>query len=157
MPRTAISAFQLYIFLLTVFLFARIPQALATPDCTAFLKAANTYDELDSKTRKLVQKHSIFPLTDWSNHSSYEAILLVQTVSPKVQLIAEVLLPKNKKTAQRIVAAFIPWKIDPQYYRANFDPITWIGEPASSAVLTLRLEENQKLLCQQDYKITSAD
>lgn len=127
------------------------------PTCESFLRGKNSYDELDPATKKVVQKISVFELTEWSKHSAYEEIWGTN-LTPESSILHIEIRNKIKGPARKVTfAKFSEVKSNPTYKAAKFRPLDWIGKAPEPGVLTFRLENNSTTLCEQSFALTEGD
>lgn len=123
--------------------------------CDAFLRAFNTYDEFENG--KLEEKHSVFELTEWSNHSSFEGILANSTVPEGAEVTLEYRKVIRGKVVKSAKSGFTKWALDPHYRKADIDTVGFFGKELTSGTYTIRLRNGDKILCEQTEAVLPPD
>jgi hypothetical protein len=127
-------------------LLASIP-ATAAPSCGDRLIAYTVYEEFENG--KIQQKHSFFPVGDWSDASAFDGLLLS---GPTTASLDVVLRQQAKRTVKRY--SFSAWELDPAYSQAEgFAPKNFFKDADSGDSFTFRLKEDGKTACEDTYEI----
>lgn len=138
-------------------------QAARAAGCSEYLKAASEYEELVDGL--VVQKKSVFDLTDWSPNSDFEHILATDKVpaGAKLELQAEAKTAAKPGTKAPTVATaktsveFKKWDLDPKFRRADFSPQEYFKTAKGAASVVLQVKKGTDVLCTETRRISGGD
>lgn len=116
--------------------------------CDKYLKTYNVYEEfIDAK---IVERYSLFSVTDWSPDSQFEGIILTPSAPSGVEL--NVLIGHNKVDVHSITK-FEKWSLDPRYRRADFDPAKAFESAGKNKTFSVELKKGIQILCRETKEI----
>lgn len=124
--------------------------AMAADSCGTRLQAFNIYEELVDG--RIVEKHSIFPVEDWSESSAFEGLLIKDSEDKDVQLSVEVKKTATGKVLRSADFSFAVWPRNRTYRESKqFVPADFFR--VAPGVFTLKLIQKKKTLCEDSYRI----
>lgn len=132
MPRIAVT---LLLSLLSTSAFA---------DCGERVQAFTSYEDYNDQMQR-VDGVSIFPLIEYSPHSSFDGLVISSNENPKTKIEIEVRKGKNKKARESFAFKKFALK-DGFRATTDLDPAEFFGDEDGSFVLRLVL--NGKTLCE---------
>lgn len=123
----------------------------ATP-CGNKLQAYVVYEDLEKG--KIVERHSLFNLMEWSDSSAFDGVAVPSSLGPDLTLTFEVRPSLKSKNGRSWDFSFAPWSRDSKYLTArNFSPGPLIGE--SRGVFTVTLKKGKTVICEETHGISA--
>jgi|GEM_PF-3776902 hypothetical protein len=116
--------------------------------CDKYLKTYNVYEELIDA--KVVERYSLFSVTDWSVDSQFEGIILTPEAPENPELRIQISTNKAKMVT---VTKFEKWSMDERYRRADFDPIKAFANAGRARMFTVELRKGIQILCTETKEI----
>lgn len=125
---------------------------MAASPCGNKLQAFVVYEDLEKG--KIVERHSLFKLMEWSDSSAFDGVAAPSALGPNLTLTFEVRPSLRAKSGRSWDFSFASWSRDSKYQIAqNFSPAPLIGE--SAGVFTVTLKKGKEILCQETHGISS--
>lgn len=113
------------------------------PTCSDQVWGFNIYERLESG--KIVEKYSVFEIDDWSEHSSFQGLLIKSKKSSEL----EVEMRREGSTVKTQSWAFKSWDYDKDYYEASgFDPSVFFSGAEENSYFVLRIKQGGKTICE---------
>jgi hypothetical protein len=120
--------------------------------CGDRVQGFNIYETRD-KAQKIIEKHTVLELADWTKHSTFEG-LLVKKDEPADSLEIEFKPALASQPASNMVSDFSIWDLDKNYkWAKKINPLTFLDE--KSGHITIRLKLKNETLCTQELRATS--
>ena len=116
--------------------------------CDKYLKTYNVYEEfIDAK---VVERYSLFSVTDWSPDSQFEGFILTQEAPDNVELRLQIGANKAKMIT---VTSFAKWHMDERFRRADLDPVKAFEKAGKAKTFTVELKSGIQVLCTETKEI----
>ncbi|MBX3039235.1 MAG: hypothetical protein KF789_00840 [Bdellovibrionaceae bacterium] len=125
---------------------------MAASPCGNKLQAFVVYEDLEKG--KIVERHSLFNLMEWSDSSAFDGVVAPASSGSDLKLTFEVRPSLRSKAGNSWDFSFVPWSRDSKYLVAqNFSPAPLIGE--SAGIFTITLKNGKNIVCQETHGISS--
>lgn len=121
--------------------------ALATV-CSAYVQA---YSEYTQKVEgKIVKKHSIFEMTDWTRNSRFQGLVLTEKAPANAELVLETRASSKSKTNITIAKETKPFEQDKKYRVVDLNIEQKLGSaPGGSGAFVVTVMADGKELCSE--------
>lgn len=119
---------------------------LAATSCNNFLQAFNEYTQ--KVEGKLVKKHSIFEMTDWSRNSRFQGLVLTDKAPANVEVVLESKAGGKAKAMRTVAKKTTPFVQDNKYRVVELDVEKQLtSAPTGSGSFIVRVLADGKELC----------
>jgi hypothetical protein len=118
--------------------------------CEKYLRAFNTYEQLEAG--KIVEKQSVFPLTEWSPDSQFEGFVLSKEAPEKAEVRISL---SSKNGAFEAFETFQTWSLDSQYRVSTWDARKFFADVRKAKSFTVELHSGAEVLCKETKEILS--
>jgi len=115
--------------------------------CEKYVKVFNIYEEV--LAGKTVENFSVFAVTDWSEDSSFQGLLLTKEAPEKVELRISL----GSRPVYEGIESFETWEKDSQYRKASFDPEKFFANVSKAKTFSLELHSGNHVLCRETREI----
>lgn len=133
-------------FLLSSFLMAAEP-------CGVRLQAFSIWEDLEGN--RIVEKHSVFPLGNWSDASAFEGVIVSRSEGPKMSLVIELKNSPNGRAIKTATFPFQAWERDAKSLVARgFNARQFLGN-AGNGVYTMTVLKENEIVCRETHGIVS--
>lgn len=118
----------------------------AATSCNSFVQAFNEYTQ--KVEGKLVKKHSIFEMTDWSRNSRFQGFVLTEKAPANAEVVLESKASAKAKVVKTIAKKTKPFAQDPKYRVVEMDLEKQLASaPTGSGSFIVRVLADGKELC----------
>ena len=115
----------------------------AAPSCGNQVWGFNVYERLQNG--KIVEKHSIFEIDDWSDHSSFQGILN----KSKKDSTLEIEVRKEGNSIKTQSWPFKAWDLNAEYKEAKgFNAIAFFKGLNVDSYFVMRVKQGNKVICE---------
>lgn len=120
--------------------------SLAATSCNSFIQAFNEYTQ--KVEGKLVKKHSIFEMTDWSRNSRFQGFVLTEKVPANAEVVLESKAGAKAKVIKTVAKKTKPFAQDNKYRVVELDVEKQLtSAPTGSGNYIVRILADGKELC----------
>ncbi len=124
---------------------------LASSPCGNRLQAFNTYEDLEQG--RIVEKYSLFSVTDWSDASAFEGIVIKSSEDPGLGMTFELRKGLNSKAVRSWDFKFSAWPKNSKFlYAKDFPPAELMD--GAQGVYSLALKKGKEVLCKETHAIS---
>lgn len=116
--------------------------------CGNYVQAYNEYTQ--KVDGKIVKKHSVFDMTDWSRNSRFQGFVLTEKAPANAQLVLETKVSAKAKSLVTIGKRTTPFAQDEKYRVVDIDVEKKLGSaPAGSGAFVVTVMADGKELCSE--------
>lgn len=132
--------------IISLSLIFQVQAGLAATSCNNFIQAFNEYTQ--KVEGKLVKKHSIFEMTDWSRNSRFQGFVLTDKVPANAEVVLESKASAKAKAVKTATTKTKPFVQDNKYRVVDLDVEKQLtSAPTASGSFIVRVLANGKELC----------
>lgn len=143
MPRTTL----ILLLLLSFSAHAKVPA------CGDRVQGFNVYEELGAD-KKIVEKESVFAVTDWSPDSSFEGLVVNGSEYGKAKVELELRKPKEAKAVNKKSFPLKAWDRRKEFLVVDgLDSESFVGKQKDGTLVVRLLNGNGKTICEDAHKV----
>lgn len=126
----------------------QVQTGMAATSCNSFIQAFNEYTQ--KVEGKIVQKHSIFEMTDWSRNSRFQGFVLTDKVPANAEVVLESKASAKAKAVKTVSKKTKPFVQDSKYRVVELDLEKQLASsPAGSGIYIVKVLADGKELCSE--------
>ena len=125
-----------------------LSQGALAVTCDSYVQAYNEYTQ--KVEGKIVKKHSIFEMTDWSRNSRFQGLVLTEKTPSNAEVILETRASSKGKTNVTVAKNTKPFEQDKKYRVVELNIEQKLGSaPGGSGAFVVTVMADGKELCSE--------